>query len=249
MTEVKVPTLTKIQAELKAPKSQYNSFGKYKYRNVEDIYEGLKPLLVKYGASLRIEEKLAEIAGMPMVAETVVYTDDQHPKGEELRIEGHAPISQHKGMAPEQALGTAASYAKKYALGNLFLIDDSQDVDSMDNRQQSGYQRQPARSNSYRGRNTNQGNYTSNQPNTRQPAQEPALTVDEAIELGKATKYKEPNTQTVVSAYDLLINVKAETARGEKGDYTELYAAKVQDPKQKEIIVEVYKAMKEKGVI
>lgn len=243
MTEVKVPTLTRIQAELKAPKSQYNSFGKYKYRNVEDIYEGLKPLLVKYGASLRIEEKLDTIAGMPMVAETVVYTDDQHPKGEELRIEGHAPISQHKGMAPEQALGTAASYAKKYALGNLFLIDDSQDVDSMDNRQQSGYQRQPARSNSYRG---NQGNY---QPNPQQQAQERPLTANGAIELGKSTKYKEPNTQAVVSAYDLLIAVKAETARGEKGDYTALYETKVKDPKQKKIIVEVYKAMKEKGVI
>ncbi|AAL77544.1 hypothetical protein [Lactobacillus phage LL-H] len=108
---------------------------------------------------------------------------------------------------------------------------------------------QPAQNNSYRGQNTNQGNHTGIQPSAPQQAQKRPLTVDEAIELGKSKKYKEPNTQTVVSAYDLLIKVKEETARGEEGDYTALYQAKVQDPEQKKIIVEVYKAMKEKGVI
>lgn len=153
-----------------------------------------------------------------------------------------------------QGHGSAITYAKRYQLSAAFGISSDIDDDgnsatfedrNMDNRQQSGYHRQPAKNNSYRGRNANQGN----QPSTPQQAQERPLTVDEAIELGKAKKYKEPNTQTVVSAYDLLIKVKAETARGEEGDYTALYQAKVQDPKEKKIIVEVYKAMKEKGVI
>lgn len=245
MTEKKIPTLTMIQAELKAPKNQLNSFGHYKYRNAEDIMQGVKPLLAKYGASLYIAEDLEVIQDRIIVTESAVYKDDSG----EVIVKGHAPISVHKGMSDEQAWGTASSYATKYALSKLFLLDDSQDVDSMDNRRQSEYQRQSARNSSYRGRNTNQGNHTSSQPGTPQQAQERPLTVDEAIELGKAKKYKEPNTQTVVSAYDLLIKVKEETARGEEGDYTALYQSKVQDPKEKKIIVEVYKAMKEKGVI
>lgn len=243
--EKKVPTISLIRAELKAPKSQYNSFGKYKYRNVEDIYEGLKPLMVKYCAQYDIDEEIKEICGKTMTEVTVIYKDAEQT----VKSHGYAEISMHKGMSPEQCIGTASSYATKYALNKLFQLDDTQDVASMDNRRQSEYQRQPAQNNSYRGRNTNQGNHTSSQPSTPQQAQERPLTVDEAIELGKSKKYKEPNSQTVVSAYDLLIKVKAETARGEEGDYTALYQAKVQDPKEKKIIVEVYKAMKERSVI
>lgn len=243
--EKKVPTISLIRAELKAPKSQYNSFGKYKYRSVEDIYEGLKPLMVKYCAQYDIDEEIKEICGKTMTEVTATYKDDEQT----IKSHGYAEISMHKGMSPEQCIGTASSYATKYALNKLFQLDDSQDVDSMDNRRQSEYQRQPAQNNSYRGQNANQGNHTSDQHSARQQAQDRPLTVDEAIKLGKSKKYKEPNTQTIVSAYDLLIKVKEETARGEEGDYTALYQAKVQDPKEKKIIVEVYKAMKEKGVI
>lgn len=126
---VKVPVLTRIQNELKAPKSQFNSFGKYKYRNAEDIMQGIKPLLAKYGATLHIEEDWAEIQGRIVLVESVVYKDDS----QEVIVKGHAPVSQHKGMSDEQAWGTASSYATKYALSKLFLLDDSQDVDSMDN--------------------------------------------------------------------------------------------------------------------
>lgn len=128
---VKVPVLTRIQNELKAPKSQFNSFGKYKYRNAEDIMQGVKPLLAKYGATLHIEEDWAEIQGRIVLVESVVYKDDS----QEVIVKGHAPVSVHKGMSDEQAWGTASSYATKYALSKLFLLDDSQDVDSMDNRQ------------------------------------------------------------------------------------------------------------------
>lgn len=132
MTESnKIPVLTRIQNELKAPKSQFNSFGKYKYRNAEDIMQGVKPLLLKYGASLYIEEDIVSINDRTVIVETAMYEDDDGAK----KIKGHAPVSQHKDMSDEQAWGAAASYATKYALGKLFLLDDSQDADSMDNRQ------------------------------------------------------------------------------------------------------------------
>lgn len=131
MTEKKIPTLTMIQAELKAPKNQLNSFGHYKYRNAEDIMQGVKPLLAKYGASLYIAEDLEVIQDRIIVTESAVYKDDSG----EVIVKGHAPVSIHKGMSDEQAWGTASSYATKYALSKLFLLDDSQDVDSMDNRQ------------------------------------------------------------------------------------------------------------------
>ncbi|MBT8853741.1 hypothetical protein BTH55_02955 [Lactobacillus delbrueckii subsp. bulgaricus] len=242
--EKKVPTISLIRAELKAPKSQFNSFGKYKYRSVEDIYEGLKPLMVKYCAQYDIDEEIKEICGKTMTEVTVIYKDDEQT----VKSHGYAEISMHKGMSPEQCIGTASSYATKYALNKLFQLDDTQDVDSMDNRPQVR-QRQSAQNNSYIGQNANQGNHTSDQPSTRQQAQERLLSADEAIKLGKEKKYKEPNTQTVVSAYDLLLKVKAEKARGKGGDYTDLYSEKAQDPKEKKIIVSVYKAMKEKGVI
>lgn len=129
--EKKVPTISLIRAELKAPKSQYNSFGKYKYRNVEDIYEGLKPLMVKYCAQYDIDEEIKEICGKTMIEVTVIYKDAEQT----VKSHGYAEISMHKGMSPEQCIGTASSYATKYALNKLFQLDDSQDVDSMDNRQ------------------------------------------------------------------------------------------------------------------
>ena len=136
--EKKVPTISLIRAELKAPKSQYNSFGKYKYRSVEDIYEGLKPLMVKYCAQYDIDEEIKEICGKTMTEVTATYKDDEQT----IKSHGYAEISMHKGMNPEQCMGTASSYATKYALNKLFQLDDSQDVDSMDNRQAQAQQQQ-----------------------------------------------------------------------------------------------------------
>lgn len=138
--EKKVPTISLIRAELKAPKSQFNSFGKYKYRSVEDIYEGLKPLMVKYCAQYDIDEEIKEICGKTMTEVTAIYKDDEQT----VKSHGYAEISMHKGMSPEQCMGTASSYATKYALNKLFQLDDTQDVDSMDNRQAQAQQvRQP----------------------------------------------------------------------------------------------------------
>lgn len=132
--EKKAPTISLIRAELKAPKSQYNSFGKYKYRNVEDIYEGVKPLMVKYSAKFDTDIKVSDPQpdGSRLITVTAIFTKD----GEEpSKGVGLAETSQHKGMSKEQCYGTALSYATKYALNQLFQLDDTQGVDSMDNRQ------------------------------------------------------------------------------------------------------------------
>lgn len=133
MTEkVKVPILTQIQNELKAPKSQYNDFGHYKYRNAEDIEQALKPLLAKYGATLTIDEDVRMVGERIYFVETARYKDTE----QEVKVQGWAREAQSKkGMDDSQISGATSSYAVKYALAKLFLIDDTQDTDS------NGYQR------------------------------------------------------------------------------------------------------------
>jgi hypothetical protein len=129
MTEkqIKVPILTKIQNELKAPKNQYNSYGKYKYRNAEDIEQALKPLLAKYGATLYIDEEPRQVGERIYFVETVHYKDQEQT----IEVNGWArePDSK-KGMDDSQLSGSTSSYATKYALGKLFLVDDTQDADA-----------------------------------------------------------------------------------------------------------------------
>lgn len=125
--EIKVPILTQIQNELKAPKSQYNSFGKYKYRNAEDIEQALKPLLAKYGATLTIDEDVRMVGDRIYFVETARYKDQE----QEVKAQGWARESQNKkGMDDSQISGATSSYAVKYALAKLFLIDDTRDTDS-----------------------------------------------------------------------------------------------------------------------
>jgi hypothetical protein len=119
--------LVNIQSELKAPKNQFNSFGKYKYRSAEDILEALKPLLKKYNSYLTITEDTKEIAGYIVLTSKVSICN-----GDEcISVEAQAGINpERKGMDIAQSFGSSSSYAKKYALGNLFLLDDTKDADS-----------------------------------------------------------------------------------------------------------------------
>lgn len=125
--------LSRIQAEFKAAKSKYNSFGKYNFRSAEDILEALKPFNEKYGVLFTISEKYVELwkggDSVPVMESTATIRD----------VDGISRISaksivgidlQQKGMQTPQAFGSASSYAKKYALGNLLLIDDTQDADA-----------------------------------------------------------------------------------------------------------------------
>jgi hypothetical protein len=120
-------SLVKIQNELKAPKNQFNAFGKYKYRNQEDILEALKPLLIKYGCTLYISDEVKECGSIMYVQATACIE-----KGDEqICVKAQAGIDpSRKGMDIAQSFGSSSSYARKYALNGLFLIDDTKDADS-----------------------------------------------------------------------------------------------------------------------
>jgi len=126
-TEEKIDYLIAIQSELKAPKNQFNNFGKYKYRSAEDILEAVKPLLKKYNCYLTITETTQEIAGYLVLNSKVSISDGET----NMSVEAQAGINpERKGMDIAQSFGSSSSYAKKYALGNLFLLDDTKDADS-----------------------------------------------------------------------------------------------------------------------
>lgn len=121
--------LSKIQKELKAPKNQYNNFGKYNYRSCEDILEGVKPLLGD--CVLTISDSLEYIGGRIYIKATAKISKDD--KYVEVSAYAREPEIQ-KGMNESQITGSASSYARKYALNGLFCIDDTKDADSQDNR-------------------------------------------------------------------------------------------------------------------
>ena len=118
--------LAVIQTELKAKKSSYNSFGKYYFRKAEDILEAVKPFLLREDVSVRVDEELIHDTP-PTIKSTATISDGENS------ITATAIVGvdlQQKGMQTAQQFGAASSYGKKYALGNLFLIDDTADADS-----------------------------------------------------------------------------------------------------------------------
>ena len=128
--------LQKIQAELKAPKNQYNSFGKYKYRSCEDILEALKPLLDQYACVITLSDEVKEVAGIPYIeAEAMIYDIENEPVCSRVTACAGIDINK-KGMDSAQAFGSASSYARKYALNGLLLIDDTKDSDSTNNHKE-----------------------------------------------------------------------------------------------------------------
>ncbi len=122
--------LVAIQSELKAPKGQYNSFGKYKYRSAEDILEAVKPLLKKYGCKLTIMDEIVLVGDRYYVKAIPTISDGT----QSLSVCGWAREAETKtGMDASQITGTASSYARKYALNGLFAIDDTKDADTDEN--------------------------------------------------------------------------------------------------------------------
>lgn len=124
--------LIKIQAELKAPKNQFNSFGKYKYRSVEDILEAVKPLLAKYECTLTIHDEVKEVGGLTFIEATASIQKDM--EGRTVTAQAGIDINR-KGMDIAQSFGSSSSYARKYALNGLFLIDDTKDPDATNDHQ------------------------------------------------------------------------------------------------------------------
>jgi hypothetical protein len=124
--------LNKIQSELKAPKNQRNNFGNYNYRSCEDILEALKPLLSEVKAVLIIKDKIELIGNRYYVKATATLQDCESK--ENIKATARARETENKkGMDESQITGASSSYARKYALNGLFLIDDTKDADTMDN--------------------------------------------------------------------------------------------------------------------
>lgn len=123
--------LIKVQAELKAPKGQKNTFGNYNYRSAEDILEAVKPLLSEQGLLMTITDIIEQIGERYYIQAKVILTDGE----DTVEVTGYARESLNKkGMDDSQITGTASSYARKYAMNGLFLIDDTKDSDSNENR-------------------------------------------------------------------------------------------------------------------
>ena len=119
-----------IQHKLKAPKGQYNSFGKYNYRSCEDILEGVKPLLIEHNLALLIDDEIVQIGERYYVKATAKITDGR----EFVSATAYArEPDTKKGMDESQITGATSSYARKYALNALLCIDDTKDADTMDN--------------------------------------------------------------------------------------------------------------------
>ena len=180
--------LATIQTELKAKKSSYNSFGKYYFRKAEDILEATKPFLLKHGVTVTLNEELIMVVNddttdpVPTIKSTATITDGENA------IHATAIVGvdlQQKGMQTAQQFGAASSYGKKYALGNLFLIDDTADADA-----------------------TNDHGKKSNAVNKIKQAAKPAITNEQ---LAKAKEYIAAggNIAAIESKYKLTNEQKA----------------------------------------
>tara|TARA_R100000951_G_scaffold48999_1_gene41436 strand:- start:170 stop:721 length:552 start_codon:yes stop_codon:yes gene_type:complete len=126
MTEI-TKKLADIQTKLKAKKSSYNSFGKYYFRKAEDILEGVKPFLLQHSVYVTVSEEMIGFEPVPMMKTTATISDGNDA------IHATAIVGVdlgQKGMQTSQQFGAASTYGKKYALGNLFLIDDTEDADA-----------------------------------------------------------------------------------------------------------------------
>ena len=127
--------LQRIQLELKAPKNQRNNFGKYNYRSAEDILEAIKPYEEKYKVVFKINDKLVQLGEHVCVdSEAKIIDIESIDRESSVSSTAQAIIDfQSKGMQMPQRTGAASSYAKKYALGNLLLLDDTKDSDATNN--------------------------------------------------------------------------------------------------------------------
>lgn len=131
-----------IQQGLKAPKGQYNSFGKYKYRSCEDILEAVKPLLADQACVLIISDEIIFIEGRHYVKANATLINSE---GKSVSVSASAREQDSKaGMDASQLTGSTSSYARKYALNGLFCIDDTKDADTMDNSNE-GHSNAPAK--------------------------------------------------------------------------------------------------------
>lgn len=155
--------LAKVQGVLKAPKNQFNSFGKYNYRSCEDILEAAKPLCIENGLVLTIADDIIAVGTRVYVKSTATVTDIEN--SENFSVSAFARESESKkGMDDAQVTGATSSYARKYALNGLFCIDDTKDVDTNEHKQEQNTRQQ-------------QQNYQQPVQQEQQPQQPPTCAV------------------------------------------------------------------------
>lgn len=134
--------LSAVQQELKAPKDKYNSFGEYKYRSAEGILEAVKPVLKKYGATITLSDEIVEVGGRIYVKATALFLEFENKTNDTVKYIAVSAFAREpeekKKMDSAQITGTASSYARKYALNGLLLIDDQKDPDSDEYQKQTG---------------------------------------------------------------------------------------------------------------
>ena len=162
-------SLLAVQRDLKAPKGQFNSFGKYKYRSCEDIVEAVKPLLNDNGLILTMSDEVIEVGGRVYIKATATVTDIVNGDKIEVTAMAREP-EEKKGMDSSQITGTASSYARKYSLNGLFAIDDTKDADSEAYAQTTQNAPQTAK-NTSKGKSTTTTTKTQNKANDGVKAQ------------------------------------------------------------------------------
>lgn len=177
--------LLQVQAELKAPKNQRNNFGNYNYRSAEDILEAVKPLLTKHKLSMHITDEVMEVGGITFINSTVVVSNGE----DKVSASAQAGIDvNRKGMDIAQSFGSSSSYARKYAMNGMFLIDDTKDADA-----------------------TNKHGKTSPSPTTKGDSEWFSKSID-YIKNAKDKKSKELAYKQVVAKYGELASDKQKQA-------------------------------------
>lgn len=122
--------LIQIQRSVRVPKANFNSFGKYNYRSLEQILSIVKPYIFDNGCTITFNDDIISMNGGTYIKSTATITNEE---GESVSATAFAREDAHKGMSAEQCSGSASSYARKYAICSLLAVDDSQDIDSLDN--------------------------------------------------------------------------------------------------------------------
>ena len=153
-----------IQTGLKVPKGQYNSFGNFNYRSAEDIFSAVKPLLYQFGCVLSVKDDIVAFGDRLFIKATVSFYSANEPENV-IETQAFAEICQHANMSLDQCTGSASSYARKYAMNGLFLLDDVKDSDTDEMKRIENGKQAPATSTaSSTSQKKNWGNHT-------QPAQ------------------------------------------------------------------------------
>ena len=176
-------SLIYIQQNLNAPKDQFNSFGKYKYRSLEGIQAAIKPLLAEQSCGIRFEDQVVEHCGRTFLRTTLYFFNE---KGQSISTTSEAEHAATKsGMDASQITGAASSYARKYALNGMFCIDDSQDADT----------------DLYHNQTNNQGSYTGRKNQQSRPVQTQKQPVVDSFASLKEKINSTNDVATLVSIY------------------------------------------------